>query len=195
MSRNFLHAPQPMSSVSVVVRNFVTGALKLVVWCGTAGALLLWTFGMPLGRHPEQSLYALSVLYFPALSPTLVCSDPGGMIKKILLAADKEPFTTNELFLACEFWGMLLGVLLAQLIVPLDWGMGIQRYPIPIVIGVGLGLNLGCLAGFSLCCAAALAGRRDGRMSGAQAREVSPPPVRSSLPRSCKNKLKDKKNY
>ena len=53
--------------------------------------------------------------------------------------------TSYELFCRWTFWGAAVGMLSMSFVIPLDWGIGIQRWPAPMIIGSTIGGFIGNL--------------------------------------------------
>jgi hypothetical protein len=105
---------------------------------------LLGVCGAYIVQDYKHSL--LAALYMASLLWTTTSTD--NVSSKIL---EQLPFHDHsDLLATCRLFGVLIGSIPFQLLQVLDWGVQIQRWPIPIVLGGTFGYVVGSIIGVLL---------------------------------------------
>ena len=131
--------------------NFTKGVLSLGISCVAMFKILLIS-GAPIDIATKQTgagvLHLVSILSTPmAVIAGFGYEESYDYWFRSHLNIDCHYYhvTSYELFCRWNFWGAVVGSLSMSFIIPLDWGIGAQRWPAPMIIGSTIGGFIGNL--------------------------------------------------
>lgn len=101
---------------------------------------LLSLCGAPIGRSEviQTAFAALHLAAMAFLRPSILYgwTRLENYLRLVLGPADGEaPLDSFEVLVRCGLCGAFLGCVVGSVLVPGDWGMQIQRWPLPVVLG------------------------------------------------------------
>jgi hypothetical protein len=98
--------------------------------------------GANLGTNPQHSMY--TAIYAAALLTTTInpSNAASSKVQEQLPFADK-----SDAINFFRLYGVLLTTIALQILQVLDWGVQVQRWPLPIILGVTYGYVVGTLFG------------------------------------------------